>query len=200
MPKTSYRRPKGSVRLYQVPGLAGPEGWKPRTGWVGNLALYEWGAVFGNLLLKKGLNYGIGGLYIEYENTDNPGDDVTAPALTRAADEGIEYYNALADSSTRDYLRVPLIAGTLTSSDQTLYPKGNLLTLFAQTTGVNGVHGKGFSVSDNSKVYGAAVVAFVDDDDYTRDLVLSKVYFSAANQQEKLDNSQVGIEWRMTFK
>ena len=42
-------------------------------------------------------------------------------------------------------------------------------------------------------------VAFVDDEDHTRDIVLSRFYVSAAKQQVKLSTSQIGFEWRLTL-
>ena len=173
--------------------------WSQRTDWERNKFLYEWGAIFGNLLMRKGLNYGVGGMYIEYENVGTPGDPVTAPVFGRDADEGVDYYNGLAGSSDRDYLRVPLVAATMDSTDEVKFPKGNRPVFFAQTTGVVGVHGKPFSDADNSVVFGGALVAFVDEDDPTRDLVLSRFYVSAQKQQPKLSTSQVGFEWRLTL-
>jgi hypothetical protein len=51
--------------------------------------------------------------------------------------------------------------------------------------------------ADNSTVFGGALVAFVDEDDHTRDLVLSRFYVSPRAQQPKLSTSQVGFEWRV---
>lgn len=202
-------RVRGDVRVHRVypvlrrlGGLSGglPEGWDPRTPFTHNDFLFEWGAVFGNLLLRRGLNYGIGGMYIEYENTASPGDLVTVPPFGRDSTEGVDYYNGLSDSADRDYLRVPLVAGTLDSTDNTKYPKGNLATFFAQTQGVQGVHGKPFSEGSNSTVFGAALVAFVDEADPTRDLVLSRWYAPTSSQVLKLATSQVGLEWQLTLK
>lgn len=177
-----------------------PRNWTLLTDWLDNDILYEWGAVIGNLLLRKGQNYGVGGMYIEFENVANPGDPVAAPAVSRGPDEGIAYYNGLATNPTRDYLRVPLIAGILNSTDQNNYPHGNAPTFFAQTSGVQGVHGKPFSDANNSKVFGGALVAFVDDTDFTRDLVMSRFYLAPADQQVKLPTSQVGLEWQQTYE
>lgn len=173
--------------------------WTPTTEFAHNDFLYEWGAIFANLLMRRGLNYGIGGMYIEFENVGSPGDPVSAPTFTRDADEGVDYYNGLLSSPDRDYLRVPLISTTLGNSDVLQFPKGNRPSFFAQTAGVEGVHGKTFSDSVNSTVFGGALVAFVDDTDHTRDLVLSRFYFEVDKQQVKLATSQIGFEWRLTF-
>ncbi len=190
--------PDGKGHIYS-PGML-PMGWSPKTEFAHNDFIYEWGAILSQLLLRRGLNYGVGGMYLEFENTGSPGDPVTVPTFTRDADEGVNYYNGLYLSADRDYLRVPVISGQLSSSDTTKYPVGNRSTFFAQSSGVEGVHGKPFSAASNSTCFGGALVAFVDEADPTRDLVLSRFYLEEAKQQVKLDNSQVGYEWRVTFK
>lgn len=165
-----------------------------------NDLLYEWGAIVGNLLLRNGVKYGIGGMYFEYENAVSPGDPVVAPVFSRDADQGVEYYNALGDSSDRDYLRVPLIAGRLEVSDAIQFPKGNEPTFFAQTTGGEGVHGKPFSSAVNSTVFGGALVAFVDPADPTQDLVLSRFYAEVGEQVVKLATTQIGYEWAIELQ
>lgn len=201
MPRDFVRRPRGRVRLYRAPDREGAAlRWLPLTSWRRNDVLYEWGTAVGNLLLRRGVNYGIGGMYVEYENVASPGDPVSVPAFTRDADQGVEYYSGLALASDRDYLRVPLIAGVLNVSDEASFPKGNAPTFFAQTSGVEGVHGKPFSDVDNSKVFGAALVAFVNADDPTQDLVLARFYTPVSEQQVKLASSQVGIEWELRLQ
>lgn len=180
-----------------IPDSHRPPRWQARTNWNHNDILYEWGALVGRLLLRQGLNYGIGGMYIEYANVASPGDPVSVPTVTRDADQGVDYYNDLSDSADLDYLRVPLIAGTIDSSDAVKFPKSNQLTFFAQTSGVEGVHGKPFSDANNSVAYGGALVAFVDDSDYTQDLVLSRFYFEVDEQMAKLATGQIGYEWKL---
>jgi hypothetical protein len=176
-----------------------PPYWTPITEFRHNNFLYEWGAIFARLLMRQGLNYGIGGMYMEFANVASPGDPVSPPTFTRGADEGVEYYNSLGDTADLDYLRVPLIASTLDTSDIVNFPKGNQPTFFAQTSGVEGVHGKGFSDAFNSTVFGGALVAFVDESDFTKDIVLSRFYLEVANQQPKLSTSQIGFEWKLTL-
>lgn len=204
--------PPGRVRLSLV-GMRGcalphdvvfpcrPADWTPITGrWLPNLVLYEWGAIVGRQLVTGGTAYKIGGMYIEFENEGDPDTPAVAPGLSRDADQGVAYYNALSTSPDRDYLRVPLVAATLESSDEVKYPKGNLMTFFAQTSGVAGVWGRPFSDASNSRVFGAALVATPDWGDATQDLVLSRVYLDAADQQVKLPTSQVGIEWGLELR
>lgn len=211
--RTTIPTPRGRVRAHRVtqvrrnPGkstrkiLPGPNGlahaWDPVTPFVHNDVLYDWATIVGKLLLKQGVKFGIGGMYIEFQNVASPGDPVAAPAVDRAG--GAAYYADLATSPDTDYLRVPLIAGTLNSTDADLFPGGNEATFFAQTSGVAGVHGKPFSDANNSVVFGGALVAFVDEDDPTQDLVFSRFYFGEADQQPKLATSQIGLEWPVRF-
>lgn len=201
---------RGDVRVHRVPNSSrvvytdtplkgAPAHWHPVTDFQHNNFLYEWGAIFARLLMRQGQNYGIGGMYIEYENVASPGDSVSPPTFTRDAGEGVQYYNGLAGNIDRDYLRVPLIAATLDSSDLSKFPLGNLPTFFAQTSGVAGVHGRSFSDVNNSTVFGGALVAFVDETDFTRDIVLSRFYLDISKQMPKLSTSQIGFEWKLTL-
>lgn len=194
-------RARGRVRAHQV--FYDPRdirAWWPSSRWQHNDFLYEWGALVTNLLARRGLNYGIGGMYIEFTNTASPGDPVAPPTFSRDADQGVAYYNDLSTSPDSDYLRVPLVTAIVDISDEVKYPNGNILRCFAQTSGVSGVHGKPFSDANNSVVIGGALVAFVDETDHTRDLVLSRFYFEVADQQPKLATSQIGLEWPLTFE
>jgi hypothetical protein len=88
----------------------------------------------------------------------------------------------------------------LTSTDEDRFPFGNCVTTFAQTSGVTGVNGKPFSAAQQSRVYGAALVAFPDFGDATQDLVFSRFYYSTASKQlVKLAGSEIGIEWRVNL-
>jgi hypothetical protein len=170
-------------------------GWHETAGWRPNLVLYEWAAIVGTLLTQGLNNYRINGMYLEYANVDDPDDEVPVPDYDRAEASGVSYYDSLADSAQGDYLRVPLTAATLTSSDETNFPQGNDCLFFAQSQGTTGVHGKAFSAAANSKFFGAALVAMRDEDDPTQDLVLSRFYTDTDKQQVKLDASQIGVEW-----
>ena len=172
--------------------------WIPTTNWKRNLVLYEWAAIAGRLLNGSGVKYSIGGMYLEFENVATPGDTVTPPAFDRS--RTISYYNNLSGSTDRDYLRVALNSTQLLSSDSSLYPDGNQCVFFSRSQGLTGVHGKTFSDSVNSVIFGASLVAFVDDTDATQDLLLSSIYFATSDQQAKLSTSQVGIEWELTLQ
>lgn len=194
--------PAGAVRISRVddPGSRDPFGWCPLTPWRHNLVLYEWGAIAGHLLAAGSSAHKISAMYIEYENVADPDDAAVAPEFGREPAAGVAYYNGLAASGTRDYLRVPLIAATLSSSDPARYPQGNLPTFFTQTSGVVGVHGKPFSDAVNSRIFGAALVAAVDWADATQDLVFSRTYFAPEDQQVKLANRQFGLTWEIALK
>lgn len=205
----SRRSVSGRVRAYRVPLTVSSQaashtrllsGWKILTPWNCNDVLYEWGSIVGQLLTEGRREYRIGGMYIEFMNAGDPGDPVTPPSFTRDAGEGVDYFNSLATDPDRDYMRVPLVAARLDTSDETNFPHGNMPTFFAQTTGVTGVHGKPFSDVNNSIVYGGALVAFVDPNDATRDLVFSRFYLATEHQQAKLPTSQIGLEWELTLK
>jgi len=185
--------PTGRVRAYDVPPPYPDAVWERKTDWSPNDVVYEWAAIVGNLLNGTGLNYRIGGMYLEFNNGGSP---VTPPAFDRTRD--VSYYNGL--SGSRDYLRVGLTAAQLTSSDETLFPNGNICTFFSRSQGIQGVHGTTFSNGVGSIVFGASLVAYVDDTDATQDLILSSMYFDTASQQEKLATSQIGLEWELTLQ
>lgn len=168
--------------------------WAVETPYTHNNTLYEWGSIVGPLLMRQGVQYGIGGMYMEFENVADPSDAVTPPIITRDPDQGVAYYDALATNPNRDYLRVPLTASLLDSENDN-FPLGNLITFFAQSSGTIGVHGKTYSDVANSKVYGGALVAFVDKTDATRDRILSRFVFDVGQQIIKLAPSQIGLKW-----
>jgi hypothetical protein len=190
-------REPGQRRPRLVPTIL-PGTWHSSKDFERNLILYEWATVVGELLRNAPDRkpYYFGGMYIEFEN--NGGAAVSPPTATR--DEGGSYYEDLLVHATRDYLRVPLTALTLTSTDEDKFPFGNRVTAFAQTAGVAGVHGKTFSAAQQSRIFGAALVAFPDFADATQDLVFSRFYYSSSdNQMVKLVGSEVGVEWRVNL-
>jgi hypothetical protein len=153
------------------------------------------------MLLTEGRpEYRISALYLEFENVDAPDDTVVTPAFGRDAAEGVDYYDGLASSPNRDYLRVPIVAARRDITDAVKFPKTNAPTFFAMTSGTEGVHGKTFSDSVNSTVYGGALVAMVNEGDPTQDLVFSRFYLPTNAQQAKTPTSQVGLEWALELQ
>lgn len=167
---------------------------EPLSGWRDNQTMYDWGTVVGKLL--QGLSgYHVNGMYVEFENTAG---SVSIPSFDRSG--GVSYYQGLSGSGVRDFLRVPMTAATLSSTDETLFPGGNRVTFFAQTQGSVGQHGLTFSAGANSKVFGAALVAMPEQADYTQDLVFSRFYFDTAAQIAKVASAQVGVEWAVELQ
>lgn len=147
-------------------------------------------------------DYRISHVYVEYENVALPTDPVTVP--TYDADDGRGYYDNLV--SPRDYLRVPLIgspAVQIASGYEGLFTDGvdgNKLVFFAQTIGTSGENGLAFSNAVNSKVFGLALVSVPDTADKTKDVIITRGYYSTANQKLKEASAQIGVTWELTFK
>lgn len=179
----------------KLPGL-----WTPKTEFKKNAVMYDWATIAGILLQTGNSAYKINGMYLEYQNVANAADPVTPPVFDRS--DGVDYYNALSSSPDIDYVRVPVVAATLTSTDETLFPLGNLLSFFAQSQAATttGVHGKDFSDTGISKIFGGALVAIPDVNDRTKDLVFSRFYVETAEQQAKLATSQIGLEWSIELQ
>ena len=186
--------PSGRVRPFLAPSpdLAL---WRPLADWRPNTVLYEWGAIIGGFMATGDAAYRVSGMYIEFENAAPP---ISAPSYTRA--DGRAYYAGLESDPTRDYLRVPLIASPLSSSDEATYPKGNVNTFYAMTGGAVGVGGRAFSSASASTVYGAALVPTVDPADRAKDLILSRFYFGAGSQLTKPPGLQLALGWEITWQ
>ena len=184
---------RGRVRAHEVSDNGV---WTPKTEFKSNLLLNQWATIVAKLLTTGDARYRIGGMYLEFSNTASPGDPVSPPAFDRSRD--INYYNDLAGSSNRDYLRVPMTGNQLLTDGADF--KDNEIVFFARSSGTTGVHGKAFSDSVNSTIFGASLVAYVDNNDATRDLLLSSMYLKVADQQQKLSTSQIGLEWQLIFQ
>lgn len=148
------------------------------------------------------LDYSISALYFEFENVADPDDPVTVPAY--AEDEGIEYYDDLFGSATKDFLRIPLTTEPtlgIESDFEIFTPgiSGNKLTFHAQTAGLTGVHGKEFSAGANSKIYGVALIAAPVLNDRTKDEVFARTYFPTDEQVLKALSHQASIDWDIIF-
>lgn len=190
----------GRVRAHRVPMSRGIPyfitGWQPTTPWRPNLTVFEWASMGCRLFTAGDTRYRISGMYLEFANVAAPGDPVSIPTFNRT--RNIDYYNAL--TGNVDYLRVPLTAFTVDSSDLNVYPNGNRMTFFARSAGLQGSHGLEFGYNQNSVIYGASLVALVHATDYTQDLVFASVYFPEGEQQPKLATSQVGLEWEKVLQ
>jgi hypothetical protein len=180
----------GRVRLSRL-----IEGQPPQllTPWRPNLVVYSWAEIVANLLNTAAANYKLSGMLLEFKNVANAGDPVTPPSFDRTG--GIAYYNGLSSSPDVDFLRVPILASGVTTSDT-----GATFSVFAKDQGAVGVNGKPYDNAHHSKLYGAAVVAIVDPADRTRDLVFSRYYLPTDEQQLKLATGQLGIEWAIPLE
>jgi hypothetical protein len=167
-----------------------------------NQLQYSWGFIVARLVGMGDVSYQVDTMYIEFENVAAPGNPVTIPTYDRSA--GLEYYDGLSSSGTLDYIRTA-VAGNPSLGVKSGYEayfgtgEGNKLTFFAQTAGATGVHGKTFSDSVNSKVYGAALVATPSFADPTQDVIFARTYFQTSEQVEKSASEQIGITWETSF-
>lgn len=172
---------KGSASVYH---LGEPEKWST------NLVLYSWQTIMAQLLTNPTAAYRLSGMYLEFENKDNPEDEVTLPTYDRT--RSLTYYEGLSSHPTRDFLRVGLLG-----SNQETASNVTTLTFFASSSGSTGVHGKPFSSDTNSTIIGAALLALPSASDRTQDLLFSALYFAEGSQKLKLANSDIGLTWRL---
>lgn len=194
----------GHIAVWRVENTTGQ---KILVGEQPNQIQYSWGFIaakqIGYRPQPDRSNYNISALYIEFENQADPETEIAVSPFGR--DLGISYYNALVDSTTRDFLRIPLTieptAGIVDGYEANLPidQQINKLTFFVQTAGNAGVHGKTFSHAVNSKVYAAALVAAPVFSDRTKDVVFARTIFNPANQVTKEASSQIGITWDISF-
>lgn len=181
----------GEVQLSYVRDDA----WSPATCWVSNLVMYDAATLLAELLRGSpdGKSYQLGAIYLLFEN--NGGAAVSPPVFDRSG--GKSFFDGLSSDPTMDYLRVPLTAITMDSTDAVAYPRGNRVTVFGQTEGVTGTHGKTFSDTVSSRIFGGAIVAAPVFADQTQDLVYARFDFaSASDQLVKLAGSQIGVTYR----
>mgnify|MGYP000051780139 CR=1 FL=1 len=164
--------------------------------WARNARMRQAASIETLLLTTGDRKYRVAGMYIEFTNVASPGDPVAVPTFSIDDPDAAAYFNGLSASPDTDYLRVPLLGNQVSASDEELYPLGNVVTWFAQTTGVVGVHGKAFGADANSVVTGGALVALVDPADPASDLVYARFYLPQDEQAPKLANGQVSLEWQ----
>jgi len=166
-----------------------------------NSLMVTWGFAAAKSLGMGNPAYAISQVYIEYANVAAPLDVVSTPSFT--VYEGRTYYTTL--TPPRDYLRVPL-HGEPTLDIATGYESyftagvdGNQLLFLSQTAGSAGENGLPFSNALNSKVYGVALVSSPDIDDASQDIIVSRAYYSAAEQQLKQVSGQIVVSWKLKF-
>lgn len=189
---------RGESRLFAITDY----GIVARGGWQTNAILYTWGAVAVRGLFPPEPRVGVNTMYIEFENVADPDDPATAPEF--GPDSGLEYYTGLGSDPTHDYLRVPLLSGSVVDvvpGYEAYFSagQGNRITVFAQTAGTAGVHGKPFSNAANSKACGAVLVSAADPADPAQDVPVARLYYSAEKQMVKPENGQLMVPYRIWF-
>ena len=156
-----------------------------------NIIPYQGADVLARLLAGD-ITYAPGAMFFEFEN-----GTPSVPSPSR--DEGIEYYlDTLALSSVKDYVRAPLVVSPSISASGSDYD-GNQVTFFAITAGTTGVHGKAFSLSAGSEVYGVALAATPEPTQYTQDKLFSRSY-SGFTPVPKEDGYQIGGQYIIRFR
>jgi hypothetical protein len=165
-----------------------------------NTLLYTWGFVIARCVGVGDPQYRVSVAYLEFENNAGP---ISVPSFNR--EDGLEYYAGLASSPVRDYLRVPIrpqpdivvAPGFETYLDP---DQGNQCVFYAQSQGTAGVHGRPFSDSVNSTVFGVALAAAPVAADPSQDVLFARSYYPAANQVPKVPSGQIGIQYPLTFE
>jgi hypothetical protein len=197
---------RNSAYLYDLGGkqhrLNLPGDWVPTGSFTSNLILDEYAGILCELLrgAPDKRPYNLAAMYIEYEN--NGGVEVSPPSNTDPT-VGRAYYDSLLTSATRNYLRVPLTAVIMESTDSVKFPNGNKVTCFAQTDSSAPVYSdpnRIFSDSMQSRIYGGALIVTPKFSDATQDRIFSRFYFDdPVKQLSKLVGSQVGLKWPIQF-
>lgn len=164
--------------------------------------MYTWGVVAARCIGFGDASYKLNAMYIEFENVADPEDEVLFDAALRA--DTLDYYSGLASSETRDYLRIqlqrsPELLVATGFEDYIPADEGNQLTLFAVTSGTEGVHGKAFSDAMNSKICGLALVATPTWADPTQDVLYARDYWPAVNQRVKEPATQIHVSYVVQF-
>lgn len=133
-------------------------------------------------------------IYFEFENLSTPEASPTPPAFTKA--EGVEYYTGLEFSASKDFLRVPLIAGVPYQNNE----GDHVVSFYAVTPGNNaGFWGKPFSEVSNSAVFGGALVAAANPAIPANDIVIARSYPENAKVM-KPTGEQISVTWNITVK
>lgn len=144
-----------------------------------------WVAAGVQLLGDVSHKYGISRFYIEFGNVPDANDVVTTPDFD--VDDGIEYYVGLSEDPCCDFVREPVAYIEKFVSNSSLFSLPHALKAYAQTTAVEGIHGKPFTSLAISKITGGALVAAPDPNDYTKDILISRWYYDSNKQVVRPD-------------
>lgn len=117
--------------------------------------------------------------YLEFVN----GAAVTTPDIDP---DDAEYYDRLGSTADRDYLRCSILSHALkTQNGKTI------LSLLIVSDGDGGVHGKPFSATAGSRIYGVALAA--SRSNKQGDLLFARHYYDPADQPEKSEIGNIMI-------
>lgn len=168
-----------------------------------NVWPYSWGLIAAQAIGRGDRDYRLRGMYIEFENVPNPNNPVTVPPVDLLT--GVDYYQGLSGSPTRDFVRVPFdLTPTIAPAAgyESLCPEGegNSVIVHAQTQGDTGIFGKAFSATVYSKICGFAVIATPDWADRTRDLVFARAYFEPDQQLIRPETGELQIQHNLIFE
>jgi len=166
-----------------------------------NLVLYSGADILAKLAGTGSDSYKIRTMYLEFQNASESSSSLSSssgsvtPEFDRTG--GIDYYNSLSTSANTDFLRLSISTSpSYSTSDAALYDN-NVVTFFTLSTGLAGRHGKEFSHTVGSVVYGAALVASPVLADPASDIVFARTYFTSI---EKQVGYQLGVQWAVTFE
>jgi len=116
--------------------------------------------------------------YLEYVN----GPAVTPPDILPY--ESVEYYERLETTPDRDYLRCFILSHSVKETNGK-----TVLSLVIASDGDEGVHGKPFSATAASKVYGIALAA--SQTNRRGDILFARHYYEPDEQLEKPENGGI---------
>lgn len=185
------------LRRPDADGLLLPPGWSAaHPGWYRNTVLKGWGGVVAPLLVGEAGPGPAAWVYVEYENGAPGRPPVVPPGYGRGRAAGVPYYLGLGGIPGRDFLRVPVVMGSVTQTDPDC-PDGDTARLFAEAAPGVGHHGRPFSAAAGSVVFGFALVAGRGPVD--RDVAACRVYLSDGEQVPCPAAGGVGVQWRVQF-
>lgn len=123
--------------------------------------------------------------YLEFAN----GPAVAPPEIRPI--ESTDYYDRLAATSDRDYLRCPILSHRVVPDAD----GRGAFSLVIVSDGETGVHGKPFSATAGSRVYGLALAA--SQSNGRGDLLFARHYYPEADQVEKPDHGGIMLSFNL---
>ncbi|HBT76852.1 MAG TPA: hypothetical protein DEB39_07970 [Planctomycetaceae bacterium] len=122
--------------------------------------------------------------YLEYVN----GPAVEPPEIP--ATDSLDYYRRLETTPDRDYLRCFILSHTIKESGGK-----TVLALVIASDGDEGVHGKPFSATAGSKVYGLALCA--SQTNRRDDILFGRHYYAIDEQLDKPENGGIMLTFEL---